>query len=82
MTTVLLEARDLLFARLLQYRAFKEVSAWFERSLRKMGRAAMAQMPAPFRAGGLRDYFGETSDRMRSRLRNDDAEDSGSGDTN
>src|SRR5690606_27257906 len=29
----LLEARDLLFARLLQYRAFKEVSAWFSRSL-------------------------------------------------
>lgn len=26
----LLEARDLLFARLLQYRAFKEASAWFE----------------------------------------------------
>ena len=25
----LLEARDLLFARLLQYRAFKEASAWF-----------------------------------------------------
>jgi segregation and condensation protein A len=25
----LLEARDLLFARLLQYRAFKELSAWF-----------------------------------------------------
>ena len=25
----LLEARDLLFARLLQYKAFKEVSAWF-----------------------------------------------------
>ena len=25
----LLEARDLLFARLLQYRAFKEISAWF-----------------------------------------------------
>ncbi|MDZ8202717.1 ScpA family protein [Microbacterium sp. SSW1-59] len=31
----LLEARDLLFARLLQYRAFKEVSAWFERSIRR-----------------------------------------------
>ena len=30
---LLLEARDLLFARLLQYRAFKEVSAWFGRSL-------------------------------------------------
>lgn len=29
----LLEARDLLFARLLQYRAFKEVSAWFSRAL-------------------------------------------------
>ena len=31
----LLEVRDLLFARLLQYRAFKEVSAWFERCLRR-----------------------------------------------
>ena len=29
----LLEARDLLFARLLQYRAFKQVSAWFENAL-------------------------------------------------
>jgi segregation and condensation protein A len=28
----LLEARDLLFARLLQYRAFKEVAAWFAES--------------------------------------------------
>jgi len=28
-SVALLEARDLLFARLLQYRAFKEVSAWF-----------------------------------------------------
>ncbi len=33
----LLEARDLLFARLLQYRAFKEVSAWFSRSLDEEG---------------------------------------------
>nr|WP_231637089.1 ScpA family protein [Microbacterium sp. No. 7] len=31
----LLEARDLLFARLLQYRAFKEVSAWFARCLER-----------------------------------------------
>lgn len=30
----LLEARDLLFARLLQYRAFKEVSSWFALRLR------------------------------------------------
>ena len=29
----LLEARDLLFARLLQYRAFKEISAWFQTAL-------------------------------------------------
>jgi segregation and condensation protein A len=29
----LLEARDLLFARLLQYRAFKEISAWFATAL-------------------------------------------------
>ena len=29
----LLEARDLLFARLLQYRAFKEVAAWFNSAL-------------------------------------------------
>jgi len=29
----LLEARDLLFARLLQYRAFKDVSEWFSRHL-------------------------------------------------
>nr|WP_243077301.1 ScpA family protein [Microbacterium sp. SS28] len=34
----LLEARDLLFARLLQYRAFKEVSAWFERCVRREDR--------------------------------------------
>ncbi|MFM6939232.1 MAG: segregation and condensation protein A, partial [Rhodoluna sp.] len=29
----LLEARDLLFARLLQYRAFKEISSWFSTAL-------------------------------------------------
>ncbi len=34
----LLEARDLLFARLLQYRAFKEVSAWFARCLEREDR--------------------------------------------
>lgn len=33
-SVALLEARDLLFARLLQYRAFKEVSAWFAQRLR------------------------------------------------
>ena len=34
----LLEARDLLFARLLQYRAFKEVSTWFARCLEREDR--------------------------------------------
>lgn len=34
----LLEARDLLFARLLQYRAFKEVSIWFARCLQREDR--------------------------------------------
>lgn len=29
----LLEARDLLFARLLQYRAFKEISSWFQSAI-------------------------------------------------
>lgn len=34
----LLEARDLLFARLLQYRAFKDVSRWFARCLQREDR--------------------------------------------
>lgn len=34
-SVALLEARDLLFARLLQYRAFKEVSVWFSRCLQR-----------------------------------------------
>ncbi|MEF2976164.1 ScpA family protein [Subtercola sp. YIM 133946] len=34
----LLEARDLLFARLLQYRAFKQVSAWFASNFDEEGR--------------------------------------------
>lgn len=34
----LLEARDLLFARLLQYKAFKEVSAWFQNRIEVEGR--------------------------------------------
>ncbi len=40
-SVALLEARDLLFARLLQYRAFKEVSAWFARCLEREGRRHM-----------------------------------------
>ena len=41
----LLEARDLLFARLLQYRAFKEVSAWFSRCLQREERRHVRAVP-------------------------------------
>ncbi|MBP3978855.1 ScpA family protein [Microbacterium sp. BLY] len=41
----LLEARDLLFARLLQYRAFKEVSAWFARCLQREDRRHVRAVP-------------------------------------
>lgn len=46
----LLEARDLLFARLLQYRAFKEVAAVLEATLAAEG----LRYPRP---GGLEDHF-------------------------
>lgn len=46
----LLEARDLLFARLLQYRAFKVVSAWFAETLGTQSR----RHPRP---GGLEEKF-------------------------
>lgn len=46
----LLEARDLLFARLLQYRAFKQVAAWISDRLD----AEIHRAPRP---GGLEDYF-------------------------
>lgn len=44
-SVALLEARDLLFARLLQYRAFKEVSAWFLRSLQYEDRRHARAVP-------------------------------------
>lgn len=44
---------------------------WFERSVRKMGRAGMEQLGRSLRAGGLRDYLGTTSDRLRERVRRD-----------
>ncbi|MFT3969856.1 MAG: ScpA family protein [Micropruina sp.] len=46
----LLEARDLLFARLLQYRAFKEVSRWIATTLETEGRRFA-------RPGGLEGQF-------------------------
>jgi len=44
-SVALLEARDLLFARLLQYRAFKEVSTWFSRCLQREERRHVRAVP-------------------------------------
>jgi segregation and condensation protein A len=53
----LLEARDLLFARLLQYRAFKEASAWFAERLEAEG----ARHP---RAVRLEDKFRQSTPEL------------------
>lgn len=44
-SVALLEARDLLFARLLQYRAFKEVSGWFAGRLQAEDRRHVRSVP-------------------------------------
>lgn len=44
-SVALLEARDLLFARLLQYRAFKEVSGWFADRLQGEERRHVRSVP-------------------------------------
>lgn len=44
---------------------------WMERSVRKMGRVGMEQLGRSLRPGGLRDYFGSTSERLRERVRRD-----------
>ncbi|GAA1696080.1 hypothetical protein GCM10009808_11680 [Microbacterium sediminicola] len=44
-SVALLEARDLLFARLLQYRAFKDVSEWFGRCLVREDRRHARTVP-------------------------------------
>lgn len=46
----MLEARDLLFARLLQYRAFKQISAWFDHRIELEDRIWV-------RPGGLEERF-------------------------
>lgn len=48
---------------------------WFERSLRKMGRAGMDQLGRSFRTNGLRDYLGTTSERLRQRAQPEDGGD-------
>lgn len=40
---------------------------WFEHSLRRMGRAGKQQLARSISAGGLREYLGITSERLRSR---------------
>src|SRR2546423_12801918 len=49
----LLEARDLLFARLLQYRAYKEVAALFAGRMAAQGRRFARRVPMEPRLAGL-----------------------------
>lgn len=44
----------------------------FVRSTRTLGRAGVEQMTQSMRTAGLRDYFGNTGQRMRDRFRNDE----------
>ncbi len=61
----LLEARDLLFARLLQYRAFKEVSAWFSAGIE-------AEAHRHVRSVRLEDQYRETTPELKWTLSLDD----------
>lgn len=61
----LLEARDLLFARLLQYRAFKEVARWFAGNLEAEGRRHA-------RSVRLEDRFRQRAPELRWTLTADD----------
>jgi hypothetical protein len=45
---------------------------WFERNARRLGKAGVDQLTQSMRAGGLKDYFGSTSDRMRERFQRDE----------
>jgi Protein of unknown function (DUF3040) len=44
----------------------------FERNARRMGKAGVDQITQSMRAAGLRDYFGNTSQRMRDRFKRDE----------
>ena len=61
----LLEARDLLFARLLQYRAFKQASAWFATGLEREG----ARHPRTVR---LDERYRQSTPELRWNLSLDD----------
>jgi hypothetical protein len=45
---------------------------FLERNARRLGRAGLEQMTRSMRGAGLRDYFGNTSQRMRDRFQSDD----------
>ena len=43
-----------------------------ERNTRRMGKAGLDQITQSMRASGLRDYFGNTSSKMRDRFKRDE----------
>jgi hypothetical protein len=45
---------------------------WFERNLRKMGRAGWQQWTESMRAAGVRDSFGSASQRMKERFKREE----------
>lgn len=45
---------------------------YFERNLRKLGKAGIEQVSRSMRAGGLRDTIGGATGRMRERFKRDD----------
>ncbi len=45
---------------------------WFERSLRKLGKAGIDQLTQSMRASGLRDSLGSAGQRMRDRFNRDE----------
>ena len=45
---------------------------WFERNLRKMGRAGWQQWTESMRAAGVRDSFGSAGKRMKERFKRDE----------
>jgi ABC-type multidrug transport system fused ATPase/permease subunit len=74
---VLVVALALAVSLLITFGAFVVMlgaALWFEASLRRLGRAGMQQLGQAMRAGGLRDYFGATSDRLRTRIRREEGE--------
>ena len=46
---------------------------WFEHNLRRLGRAGMQQLTESMRASGVREYFGNASQRWRERFRRDES---------